>query len=47
LTALVSIARDQGDFAAALRHARELLTLDPGNAQLQALVAELEKKARP
>jgi Flp pilus assembly protein TadD len=47
LMALVSFAGDQGDFAAALRHARELLTLDPGNAQLQALVAELEKKARP
>jgi predicted CXXCH cytochrome family protein len=47
LMALVSIAEDNGGFAAALRHARELLTLDPGNAQLQALVAELEKKARP
>jgi predicted CXXCH cytochrome family protein len=47
LMALVSIARDNGDFAAALRHARDLLTLDPGNAQLQALVAELEKKAKP
>ncbi len=47
LMALVSFARDKGDFAAALRHARELLTLDPGNAQLQALVAELEKKAKP
>jgi Flp pilus assembly protein TadD len=45
LMALVSIARDKGDFAAALRHARELLTLDPGDAQLRALVAELEKKA--
>jgi hypothetical protein len=47
LTALVSIARDKGDFAAALRYARELLTLDPGNALLQALVSELEKKSRP
>ena len=46
LMALVSIARDQGDFAAALGHARELLVLDPGNAQLRALVAELEWKAR-
>ena len=45
--ALVSIARDQGDFAAALGHARELLALDPGNAQLRAVVAELEWKARP
>jgi hypothetical protein len=47
LMALVSIARDNGDVAAALRHARALLGLDPGNAQLQALVSELEKKARP
>jgi len=47
LMALVSIGRDQGDFVAALRHARELLTLDPGNTQLQALVEELEKMARP
>jgi tetratricopeptide (TPR) repeat protein len=47
LMALVSFARDNGDFANALRHARELLTLDPGSAQLQALIAELEKKAVP
>jgi len=47
LMALVSIARDNGDFAAALGHARELLTLDPDNAQLRGLVAELERKARP
>ena len=47
LTAFVSIARDKGNFAAALRYARELLTLDPGNTPLQALVSELEKKSRP
>jgi tetratricopeptide (TPR) repeat protein len=47
LAALVSIARDKADFATALRHARELAALDPGNAQLAALVADLEKKARP
>src|SRR3984893_215116 len=47
LMALVSIARDQGTCAAALEHARELLALDPGNAQLRALVSELEKKAKP
>jgi predicted CXXCH cytochrome family protein len=47
LMALISIGRDNGDFGVALRHARELLTLDPGNAQLQALVSELEKKVRP
>jgi len=44
LMALVSIARDQGDFAAALGHARELLALDPGNAQLRGLVSDLEKR---
>lgn len=42
--ALVSIPCDNGDFAAALRRARELLTLDPGNAQLQALVSERARK---
>jgi Flp pilus assembly protein TadD len=47
LMALVSIARDKGDFAAALRHARELLILDAGDAELRALVSELEKKTRP
>ena len=44
---LVSLARDKGDFADALGYARELLTLDPGDAQLRALVAEFEKKAHP
>jgi len=47
LTALVSIARDTGQLAVALRHARELAALDPGNAQLRALISDLEKKARP
>jgi predicted CXXCH cytochrome family protein len=47
LMALVSFARDRGDFAVTLGHARGLLALDPGNAQLQALVAELEKKVKP
>jgi Flp pilus assembly protein TadD len=47
LTALVSIAGDHGDFAAALLHARELLALDPGNTQLRALIADLEQKAKP
>jgi len=45
LMALVSIARDTGDFAVALQHARELGALDPGDARLRALVSELEKKA--
>jgi Flp pilus assembly protein TadD len=42
--ALVSIARDTGDFALALRHARELVTLDPGDAKLRALISDLEKR---
>jgi predicted CXXCH cytochrome family protein len=44
LMALVSIGRDNGDFAAALRHARELLTLDPADTQLRSLVSDLEKR---
>jgi Flp pilus assembly protein TadD len=44
LAALVSIARDTGDFAMALRHARALVTLDPGDTQLRALVSDLEKR---
>jgi predicted CXXCH cytochrome family protein len=44
LMALVSIARDQGNFAAALGHARELHVLDPGNAQLKDLISELEQR---
>jgi Flp pilus assembly protein TadD len=44
LMALVSIARDKGDFALALRYARELVTLDPGNAQLRALLSDLERR---
>jgi Flp pilus assembly protein TadD len=44
LTALVSIARDTGDFALALRHARELVTLNPGDVQLRALASDLEQR---
>ncbi len=47
LMALVSFARGKGDFGAALRYARELLTRDPGNEQLRALVSDLEKRAKP
>ena len=45
LTALVSIGQDQGDFAKALRYARELVTLNPEDARLRSLVSDLEKKA--
>jgi hypothetical protein len=43
LIALVSIARDNGDFATALLHARELIKLIPADTQLRALLLELEK----
>lgn len=43
LMALVSIARDTGDFATALRHARELAALDPADTRLRGLVSDLEK----
>ena len=47
LLALVSIARDKGDPATALRHARELLLLAPADPQLRALVADLERRQAP
>jgi Flp pilus assembly protein TadD len=47
LMALVSIARDTGDFAVALRHARALAALYPADLQLRKLVSDLERKASP
>lgn len=44
LLALVSIARDKGDQAAALQHAHELLLLAPTDPQLRALVSDLERR---
>ncbi|MCW3473196.1 tetratricopeptide repeat protein [Limobrevibacterium gyesilva] len=44
LAALVSIARAQGDFATALLHARELLTLSPADPQLRILVLDLQRR---
>jgi predicted CXXCH cytochrome family protein len=44
LIALVSIARDSGNLATALRHARELLALYPEDMQLRMLVLDLEKR---
>ncbi len=43
LLALVSIARDAGDAATALRHARELAALNPGDARIGLLVRQLEQ----
>jgi len=44
LMGLVSTARDAGDVATALRHARELAALDPADTRLRALVSDLEKR---
>jgi Flp pilus assembly protein TadD len=44
LTALFSIARDQGDSATALSYARELVKLDPTDIRLRLLVQTLEKQ---
>ena len=44
LLALVSIARETGDVATALTHARELLALYPTDRQLRTLVLDLEKR---
>jgi tetratricopeptide (TPR) repeat protein len=44
LVALVAIARDRGDIAAALRYARELAGLRPADMQLRALVLDLETR---
>ena len=44
LLALVSIARETGDFATALAHARELVALFPTDMQLRMLVLDLEKR---
>ena len=43
LLALVSIARENGDGAAALLHARELAALYPADTQLRQLVRQLEQ----
>jgi predicted CXXCH cytochrome family protein len=44
LLALVSIARETGDFTTALSHARELVALYPTDMQLRWLVLDLEKR---
>ena len=42
--ALVSIAREAGDFATALLHARELAALYPTDVQLGLLIRDLEQR---
>jgi Flp pilus assembly protein TadD len=44
LLALVSIARETGDFVTALAHAHELVALYPTDMQLRLLVLDLEKR---
>jgi len=44
LTGLVSISRESGDRAGALRYARKLLELAPGNPSVQQLVSQLENQ---
>ena len=44
LLALASIARESGDFATALTHTRELVTLYPTDMELRMLVLDLEKR---
>ena len=44
MVGLVSIARDRGDIATALRYARELSGQQPTDTQLRALVLDLEKR---
>jgi len=43
LVALATLRRDAGDREAALRHARALLALDPGDPDARALISELEE----
>jgi predicted CXXCH cytochrome family protein len=47
LAALVSIARETGDWATALRRARELAALDPSDTQLRLVILDLEKRQAP
>jgi predicted CXXCH cytochrome family protein len=46
LLGLVSLSRDQGDVAAALRYATELARLYPNDVQLALLIRELERQQR-
>ncbi len=44
LTALTTMTRDKGDFAAALRYAHELAALYPTDMRVRAMVMDLEKR---
>ena len=47
LLALVPLAREAGDTAAALRHAREMAALSPDDPQLRGLIEQLERQLAP
>jgi Flp pilus assembly protein TadD len=44
LATLISITRDKGDFATALRYARELAGQYPADMQVRAMVTDLERR---
>ena len=44
LVTLITLERDGGDLTAALVHAQELAALEPGNAQISALVDDLRQR---
>ena len=46
LVALVTLERDHGDLAAALTHAQELDTLEPGSPQIKALIDALGRQQK-
>jgi Tfp pilus assembly protein PilF len=44
LVTLITLERDRGDVAAALRHAQELDALEPSNPQIRALINNLRQR---
>jgi predicted CXXCH cytochrome family protein len=44
LVTLIALERDTGDLAAALAHAQEMATLEPGNPQIRALIDDLRRR---
>jgi Flp pilus assembly protein TadD len=44
LVTLITLERDGGNLTAALTHAQELAALEPGNAQISALVDDLRRR---
>ena len=46
LVALITLERDHGDLAAALVHAQELDTLEPGSPQIKAMIDALSRQLK-